>query len=192
MYLQDDQPLQLPVQLTALVLSPDTHPDFLRAVLGSLVRGIQADPMRSGPRLASAVVPSIIVRLSSSSVVTESGTSLIMVQILFLLFSFTPEVRRDVMLAVVLPPVCTLLTREGASSSVTQLCGKGVTHLARACPEAFKAQVASLTDSHRLALQMSMRTVLDQQSAPSSVSPGASGEGPVVKKIDISRYRKVE
>eukprot|EP01041_Mallomonas_annulata_P001008 gene1008-1979_t len=190
----DAGPLPSPTQVAVLILSPGTgtNTDFLRALLSTILRTIQSDPLGMGSILACTVVPAILSRITSENISYKNESiELLMIQIIFLLFSITPEIHRETLLAMIVTPLCSFMSLRTIEYPVTQLCGKGITHLARVCPEPFKLQVTSLSDKHRSSLQSVMRSVLEQQSNANVTSGGGSVDSTAnVKKIDMSRYRK--
>jgi len=137
----------------------------------------------------------LLCRLEDASEEPDDATELLCLQFLFLCFTVVQEGKRSLFLSTILTPVCSYLMKRSIDGQASVFCGRGITHLARLCPEAFKDQVPKLSEERRAKLQHVMKSVLEnQQSAERAGQYGnnvSDGNNSVsVKKIDISRYRK--
>jgi hypothetical protein len=161
--------------------------------------------------LVTAALPAILSRIcidekkyinvlsnnneESIQVVIITGVAaidLLMIQILFLLFSLSQEIHREDSLALILSPLSEFMNIRSIESPIIQLCGKGITNIARLYPDIFRRQVSLLSEQLRSVLQNVMRYVLEQVSTTSSGTSNSQIDagGNNIKKIDMSRYKK--
>ena len=178
-----------------LVWSTKEYTAYVRALLALSIRLVQVDPAGTGSLLVSVILPLLLCRLGDATEVPDDATELLSLQLLFLSFTLVQEGQRSVFLSAILTPVCTYLMKCSVEGQASIFCGRGITHLARLCPEAFKDQVPKLSEDLRMKLQHVMKSVLEnQQNTEKTNQYGTnisdSNSSANVKKIDISRYRK--
>ncbi len=170
----------------------------------SIQNCLQTDAAKSGAVLLEALFSPVIALLKSSCVPAsrrregswlEDSLELQYVQLVFMAFALTQEGRRSEFLAVIVPALCAILLRKQSDCAVVQFIGRGLTHLARSCSEAFRDQIVLLSEQQRTCLQNVMRATiqqqqaLEQQQAATVASSTPSGPGLSLKKIDMSRYK---
>lgn len=134
-----------------------------------------------------------LLRLSSmqSPAFSELGKEL--VAFLFLIFrSSHEEESRNILLHLLLTPLCTALSRCSAEDELILVCGGELTEIAKCNADLFKTQVAVLSNENRSVLQNAMRTAI---SSTQSIRTGGSLKnnsitGGNAMRIDLSRYKK--
>ena len=155
---------------------------------------IKADPRGSGRELAGAMFPIVILALTMFKL--DKGVQLLLVQLVFLFFSTIAEECRGTFVCSILSPLCIFLQgiHRPEDEDVVLFCGKGLTHLARSCADAFRETVAGLTIQNREALQIAMAASIKQEQAAQQQSSGfqntAVAQVGAVKKLDFAKFQK--
>ena len=160
--------------------------------------GMSADPVQahSSRCLLVALYPAALKVVGESlpkprtAANPQEQTELAALQLLFLSLGLTGDGRVAAALALVVPAICGVFLRYSTESSATvpKLAGQGIVHIARTQVDAFRAQVALLSDSARAALQAAMREVLSATQQPQSYSGASQPAGSL--KIDMAKFKK--
>lgn len=173
------------------MLSTDRNSVAAKGVLLSASRSFQTHAADVGAVLAEALLPALMCRLSYPD--NDAETMASVAKALLTLVSVVSEAHRGALVDMLVVPLCERMHVFRDSDPVfLSLCGKGFTHLARLCPDAFRGQVGQLSEVHRGILQQVMTQALQQQSGGASLSLRASGSAPpaVALKLDMNKYKK--
>lgn len=169
--------------------------EFMKSLVNSNIRFIKSDPTGAGKVLASKIFPPLLMILNSVRDIEES-VQLSLTQILFLYFTTIEETQRNLFVVTILPVICESLRNKDESSPLFLFCGKGLTHLARTCQEAFKESVILISVENRSVLQAAMAAAVKQEQLAQQQNGGDSGSGGrgsgggQIKKLDIAKFQK--
>jgi len=168
--------------------------DFMKSLINSNIMLIKSDPAGTGKVLASKIFPAAIIILKTISDIDDT-IQLILSQLLFLYFTTIEETQRALFIATIIPVICGALQNKNESSSLLLFCGKGLTHLARTCQDAFKESIILLSTENRVILQTAMAAAVKQeqllQQQSGSLGDGSgSGGGGQLKKLDLAKFQK--
>ncbi len=169
----------------------DSASGVAKAAIQSAVRFIQSHFQEScGAVLAEALLPAFLCRLGYSD--ADGEIRALLVKALLLLVSAAPEQQKGGLVELLVTPLCDKMCRHADDAAFLALCGKGFTHLARLCPDAFRGQVAQLSESHRGVLQrVMMQAMQSQQQAEGggAQQSGGAGAAPPAMKINMAKYK---
>ena len=166
----------------------------MKSLINSNIMLIKSDPAGTGKVLASKIFPAAIIILKTISDIDDT-IQLILSQLLFLYFTTIEDTQRALFIATIIPVICGALQNKNESSSLLLFCGKGLTHLARTCQDAFKESIILLSTENRVILQTAMAAAVKQeqllQQQSGSLGDGSgSGGGGQLKKLDLAKFQK--
>lgn len=192
-----------PLPVIALIVTTSTSSDnqiFGTSILSVLLKVLQSDLSRVGPLISTSFLPAIITTIVQAEKIIDYPADLSIAQIIFVLFSLVHETQRSNYVGLILSPICGILAKSPAlETAATQFSGRGLTRLARSCPEALREHVGTLNDNQKLILQSAMRIALQQEATQESQQAAIQSNGTSValsatlapiKKIDMNRYKK--
>lgn len=187
LYLKDVVPV--PHQLTALILREggDSSACVSKAAIQTSFKCIQGFYNDVGSLIAECTFPALVCKLSSSDIDTE--TRALLAKSLLSLVSLASEENKSAVVELIVTPLCDAMVRNPGDQLYLTLCGKGFTHLARLCPEAFKSQVMQLSEGHRAVLQQVMMQALQSQQAAESQQQSSQSGGAPSMKINMAKYK---
>eukprot|EP00597_Dinobryon_sp_UTEXLB2267_P010556 CAMPEP_0170100882 /NCGR_PEP_ID=MMETSP0020_2-20130122/1920_1 /TAXON_ID=98059 /ORGANISM="Dinobryon sp., Strain UTEXLB2267" /LENGTH=1231 /DNA_ID=CAMNT_0010323857 /DNA_START=190 /DNA_END=3886 /DNA_ORIENTATION=+ len=161
--------------------------------------------------LAETILPSFLFRLtvkpsSSDAAVLVEFLQLqsLIVRGLLLFFNLVKNPNaKDVMMEMLLSPISFSLNvmeslNKNSFNNYSTLCGKGLTQLARMCPESFKCHVLMLSEESKTTLQNSMLLSMQQGSSSGTLASSSQVQAndsssvlkPPIMKIDMTKYKK--
>jgi hypothetical protein len=133
---------------------------------------------------------------SSDAAAQRDEVELLLVQILFLGFGYVTEDKHGVYVSMLMKPLNLIMAKKPAQSPVVMFVGKGLTHIARVCANAFREQVAMLSEVERTTLQNVMRVALQQAAEVQQQQQTQHGSfatqtaAPSAKKIDFAKFKR--
>jgi hypothetical protein len=149
-----------------------------------------------GMVLAEALLPVLLLRLAAPATATAAATRccaeerVLLVKALLLLFALAHADKRASLLELLLPPLCAALCiggqgqggqgqggMEEKEGEFPNACGRGLTHIARQAPEAFRSVVPLLSDVHRAVLQRVMTAAVQAAAQTQASQAGVGGVG---------------
>lgn len=209
---QQKQVTCTPPHLSAAILSTATSPSFLLSLISTSIQFLQQQAGQKVPPdvsftahfvevrlIIAAVVPFLLHRLSSrKSLLAYAEVDKQGLQLIFAIFNVIPEdTPRQAYLSALFEPLCQLYTRRGEADTITLMCGKGVTHIARTHPNLFRQEIGSLLPEQTAILQNLMRVALQNMQASQASgtvsSPAAQSGGGTpgsIKKLDMKKWNK--
>ncbi|CAE7483532.1 unnamed protein product [Symbiodinium microadriaticum] len=208
----DGVTLQVPTVLTSLLIQDGPLTAVQQGILTSCLQAIKLYMVQQQPPeygraalciVTSSVIPPVLHVLGNGGYSQfgshAANTDILALNLVFLLYNILPDDhQRTAYLNITLPSLCGILQSMDHSSSPAQLCGKGITHIARSSPQIFRGEIMLLPEQSRVVLQNAMRAVLEamNQSAAGQNAPQSAATGHTqqtthggIKKIDMSKYR---
>ena len=201
------------VVLTGILIHDEPNSHIQQGILTACLQALKQQMNQQHPQeygrsllciISSCVLPPLLHVLGAGGYSKwgseGSNTDVLMLQLVFLVHNLmSDDVQKTAYLHMLLPPMCAMLTILDLSSPSAQLCGKGITHIARTSPQMFRSEIMLLPEQSRVVLQGAMRAVLESmnQSVGINATQSAAGGGQSqlsasqggVKKIDMSKYR---
>lgn len=179
----------MPHRLSALILREgEASTAISKAAIQASFKCIQSFYADVGSLIAESTFPALVCKLSAGDI--DGETRALLAKSLLSLVSLAAEENKGAVVELIVTPLCDAMTRNPADQLYLTLCGRGFTHLARMCPDAFKAQVAQLSEGHRAVLQQVMMQALQsQQAVESSQQASHSSGGAPALKINMAKFK---